>query len=505
MSQESSAAVAPPPVPPPTTLGGTLRKLGPGLILAGVVVGSGELIATTKVGAEAGFWLLWLVLLGCTLKVFTQVEFGRYTITWGRTTLDALDTLPGPRMRVNWLLWYWFIVILLIISQNGGIVGGVGQALAILQPITDGGVQYNQLYDELVRTRVELALLADPAAVPALQARVDDLAAQLALVPEPMDASLWAVLTAIITAGLMLFSRYQFVQAVSTVLVGLFTAVTILAVIMLQSTEWAMSWSELASGLSFRLPPMENGATSAGVATALAAFGMIGLSAGELIMYPYWCLEKGYARFAGPREQTPEWTARARGWLRVLRYDAWLSMAVYTFATVAFYILGAAVLARGGLNPEGHGLIRTLAEMYVPVFGEWAHTVFLLGAFAVLYSSYFIFAAGFARMIADAFILLRLIPPDDASRMKWQRIIGVSLPLIAVVVYLFIQAPVAMVLAAGLGQSLILPFLGGAALYFRYRHIDPRLRPGKLWDLFLWLSFVGLLLIGIWSIFGSIG
>ena len=66
---------------PPTTLGQTLRKLGPGIIIAGSIVGSGELIATTKVGAEAGFFLLWLIVVGCVIKVFAQIEMGRYTIT----------------------------------------------------------------------------------------------------------------------------------------------------------------------------------------------------------------------------------------------------------------------------------------------------------------------------------------------------------------------------------------------------------------------------------------
>ena len=46
---------------PPTAIGGMLRRLGHGLIVAGSIVGSGELIATTKTGAEAGFWLLWLI------------------------------------------------------------------------------------------------------------------------------------------------------------------------------------------------------------------------------------------------------------------------------------------------------------------------------------------------------------------------------------------------------------------------------------------------------------
>ena len=40
-----------------------IRQIGPGLILAASIVGTGELINTTSLGAKAGFSLLWLILL----------------------------------------------------------------------------------------------------------------------------------------------------------------------------------------------------------------------------------------------------------------------------------------------------------------------------------------------------------------------------------------------------------------------------------------------------------
>ena len=58
---------------PPRTLGAALKHLGPGIVLASSIVGSGELIATTTVGAEAGFVLLWLIILGCAIKVAAQI------------------------------------------------------------------------------------------------------------------------------------------------------------------------------------------------------------------------------------------------------------------------------------------------------------------------------------------------------------------------------------------------------------------------------------------------
>src|SRR5205823_3981270 len=79
---------------PPTSILGILSRLGPGLIIAGSIVGSGELIGTTKTGAQAGFWLLWLIVIGCVIKVFVQVELGRDAIVRGKTTMEALSEVP---------------------------------------------------------------------------------------------------------------------------------------------------------------------------------------------------------------------------------------------------------------------------------------------------------------------------------------------------------------------------------------------------------------------------
>lgn len=494
---------------PPVTLGATLRRLGPGVIIAGVIVGSGELIATTKVGAEAGFWLLWLIIIGCIIKVFTQIEFGRYTITWNQTPLKALDSVPGPRLKVNWLMWYWVILTALGVGQLGGIVGGVGQALAISRPLTARGIEYNHLQDELIRAKVDLAMAEsrrlDNVEIEALQLKIGSLNTQIASLAEPKDVYIWATILAIVTSVLLTVGRYWFIEIAATILVSSFTFATILTLLMLQTKpDWAITSTEVMEGLSFRLPPTVEGIKINPIATALAAFGIIGMGAGELIQYPYWCLEKGYAKFTGLRDDTAEWAQRARGWIRVLKIDAWVSMVIYTFATVAFYLLGAAVLGRTGLNPKNSDMIRTLTEMYVPVFGQWAPMIFLFGAFAVLYSTFFLSQAGNVRVVADALGLFGLTDGSEAAKQKWIRILGALWPLMSLAVFLFIKAPVAMVLASGICQSIMLPMLGGAALYFRYRRQDKRLTPGRIWDMMLWLSFVGFAIVGAWALFSTL-
>lgn len=499
---------------PPTTFWATLKRLGPGMIIAGSIVGSGELIATTKVGAEAGFWLLWLIILGCVIKVFTQVEFGRHTITHLQTPLEALNEVPGPRLKVNWLVWYWAIMTALIVTQQGGIVGAVGQTLAMTQPLTAEGRALNEAQNARIEAQVESAVArverqAAPGESKASGGRRPPGKSQRG---ESYDAYYWALLVAVVTSALLYFGRYELIQVVSTVLVAGFTLVTVLTLILLQTQPtWAVTGDELARGLSFRLPPAAQTLAANPIATALAAFGIIGVGAAELIMYPYWCLEKGYAQWTGPRDGSAAWTARARGWLRVLYTDAWASMIVYTLATVAFYLLGAAVLGRTGLNPEGSDMIRALAQMYVPVFGEWAEAVFLFGAFAVLYSTFFVAAAGNARMVADGLGLYGLHDGSEATRMKWTRAISAAWPLVAVALYAGVgilghgQSPAAMVLASGIAQAIMLPMLGVAVLYFRYRKRDAALQPGLLWDAMLWLSFAGFLVAGVWVTVEKLG
>ena len=82
---------------PPRKLTDILKRIGPGMILAASIVGSGELIATTTLGAQVGYVALWVIVLSCIIKPVVQAEMGRYTIASAETGLSAYDRLPGPR------------------------------------------------------------------------------------------------------------------------------------------------------------------------------------------------------------------------------------------------------------------------------------------------------------------------------------------------------------------------------------------------------------------------
>jgi hypothetical protein len=136
--------------------------------------------------------------------------------------------------------------------------------------------------------------------------------------------------------------------------------------------------------------------------------------------------------------------------------------------------------------------------MFVPVFGQLAQVVFLFGAIAVLYSTFFLANAGHARVSADAMRIFGLSVGTEKARVFWTKVFCGLFPFICLFVYIYVRAPVALVLTSGVMQAIMLPMLAGAALYFRYKRSDNRLIPSLLWDVMLWLSAVGCLLAGGW-------
>ena len=424
---------------PPRGWLATASHLGPGLIISAAIVGSGELIVTPKVGAALGFSMLWFIILGCIVKVFVQVELARFAIVERVTTLEALDSVPGPRLRVSWLLWFWLFMYLGLVFQVAGLIGG---CVLIFETMN-------------------------------------------------FNVSREALLLAITGSGALLLvtGRYKVVEVGATLMVAAFTLSTIVAMIALQWTPYRVSSAQLLDGLKFQLP--------ASFTVAFAAFGVIGVGASELIYYPYWCLEKGYARHIGPREDTADWRRRMVGWLRVLHADAALSMVIYTGATIAFYILGAAVLHGQGLQVTDREMIETLGQMYRQTLGAAGAWIFLIGAFAVLYSTFFVATASNARLFADAAAIFGLAHyRDEAERLRMVRIACVGLPIASGTVYFLFPQPVILVLIGAVGQALMLPFLGAAALYFHHRRLAGVIHSSAVWTLFLWMSALAMMLAG---------
>ncbi|MEM1067905.1 MAG: Nramp family divalent metal transporter [Planctomycetota bacterium] len=435
---------------PPKTFRGALPYLGPGFILSASIVGSGELIATTIVGAKAGFVLMWFIIFSCLVKVAVQVEFGKRAISSGESTMASLNELPGPKFgKANWSIWTWLLLMIAKMMQVGGIVGGVVLAIEQFFPEPPGWV-----------------------------ARV-----------------IIAYVVAVSVSLLVFRGYYLLIEKASLIMISAFTLFTFASLCVLQRTDMAISLSEFTSGLIPNIP-----AETAVLLVALGAFGITGVGGDEIMAYNYWLLEKGYARYTGPKNDSPEWASRAKGWIRIMYLDATLAMVAYTAMTVMFYLLGAAVLNRRGLVPESDELINTLGTMYTESLGPAVKSLFLIGALVVLYSTLFAALAAWTRMFTDAFARVGMFDfSNERSRLKAIGILAWLIPIGWATLFLFMGEPALMVILGGVATVVILVIVVFAALFFRYRKSDQRLIPSGLYDATLWVSSIAIVLVAAYG------
>jgi Mn2+/Fe2+ NRAMP family transporter len=218
-------------------------------------------------------------------------------------------------------------------------------------------------------------------------------------------------------------------------------------------------------------------------------FGITGVGTTELFNYPYWCTEKGYARFSGKPDGSPEWRARAQGWIRVMNVDIIASMIIYCAATLAFYMLGAGVLHSQGLVPAAKDMIPVLSKMYTETLGEWALWLFYAGALATLYGTIFAATAGNCRVFADIFrVAGRFERSDYGARVRWRDRFIWFHTLLPVVLILGIGSPVQMVRWGGAAQAIMLPVVAIGTLYLRHKRLPPAMRPGAVTTVGLWFA-----------------
>jgi Mn2+/Fe2+ NRAMP family transporter len=419
---------------PPTRMKDILKKIGPGIVLSASIVGSGELIATTTLGAEVGYTVMWLIVFSCLIKALVQSFLGRYTIAKGETGLEAFNRIPGKIGRVNWVVWAWAGMVFVTLFQICAMFIGVSQVMKIFTGIA---------------------------------------------------VFWWVIGFFILTLVLLLGGAYHRIERLAMVKVGLFTLITLLSAVVLTRMPEFFSWGDVWQGFTFSLP-------DAGLATALAVFGITGVGATELYMYTYWCVEKGYARYTGPHEETEAWRRRARGWVRVMNVDVICSMIIYTVATVAFYLLGAGILHGMGVVPKGSEMIITLSNIYTQTLGEWAKWLFYIGAIVVLYGTIFAATAGHSRMFSDFMRLQGKYERDDVkARNRWRDIWIIILTGVPVVMYLiFGENPVGMVKWGGYAQAWTLPIISFGTVYLIHRHL-PKSMKATVWGTsFLWLGAI---------------
>ncbi|ASK67027.1 manganese transporter NRAMP [Brachybacterium avium] len=318
--------------------------------------------------------------------------------------------------------------------------------------------------------------------------------------PDPyslLSIGVWVGILVVIAIGIHAVNRYAVVENISTVLVLLVTFFAIVMVFLLGGTEFAWSLADLGGGMRLQI-------AGGAFGVALAMFGMTGVGAGETTAYTYWVVEKGYAAWTGPNDGSESWISRARGWISVMKVDAWVSWIIYTLSTAAFYILGAAVLHPQGLLPEGNQVMLTISSIFDSAVGRWGGVLFLIGAGLALFKTIIANVPSLGRQVGHTLAIFGAYDWNDQQvRIRWQRIIMIILPIVWGVLGTAISSPLALVIIAGILNAVYLIGVAAATLYLSYTQTDPRIRDGAPTMVLLWLSAIAIAFVGIYGLLNS--
>lgn len=255
----------------------------------------------------------------------------------------------------------------------------------------------------------------------------------------------WAAICGLVGLGLVWFGRYGVIEKLMTVLTGVMF-VTVVGTAILVSPDLL----ELGEGLVPRIP-------GGSVAYVLSLMGGVG---GTITMaaYGYWTLAKGWR---GPK------------WLPFMRTDNALGYVVTGIFVLAMLVVGAEILAGQPLVQGDKGLL-TLGDELAADYGQWARLPFLIGFFAVAFSSVIGVWNGVSLMFADwwrTWRMPRQAPAETAE--DYQRAAGRrSTPFRIYLLWLTfppmlllgLGKPFQLTIVYGVLGALFMPFLAGTLL-----------------------------------------
>jgi Mn2+/Fe2+ NRAMP family transporter len=126
MATEETTAVA----KTPKSWSAKLAILGPGLIIAGVGVGAGDMVTGLAGGAKFGMALAWAIAVGAIVKWAVTEGIGRWYLATGKTPVHGIHSLG--RIASGYFVFYLAILGFVF---GGAVISATGLSLAEMFPM----------------------------------------------------------------------------------------------------------------------------------------------------------------------------------------------------------------------------------------------------------------------------------------------------------------------------------------------------------------------------------
>ncbi|MDQ3887444.1 MAG: Nramp family divalent metal transporter [Actinomycetota bacterium] len=182
----------------------------------------------------------------------------------------------------------------------------------------------------------------------------------------------WGVICGVVGFLLVLLGRYGTIEKIMKVLVAvMFVTVVGTAVLVVPDL------GDVAAGLVPRLP----------AESLVNVLGLIGGVGGTITLaaYGYWTMARGW---------------RGPAWIRMMRLDNAVGYVMTGIFVVAMLVVGADILAGRDVTSDDTGLL-FLADELAARYGSWARLLFLVGFFAVSFTSLLGVWNGVSLLVAD--------------------------------------------------------------------------------------------------------
>jgi Mn2+/Fe2+ NRAMP family transporter len=355
---------------------GFWRLLGPGAIMVGLAIGSGELVLWPWITARFGAVMAWAPVLAIFLQCWINLEIGRWAIATGESALSGLA-------RSSVKIIYLFMAFLFVM----GLMPGWARATA---------------------ATIRFLLFGFQGPWPEASVWGTDW--------------LWSIPVGVVVLIVLLGPKniYSGMETVVTVLVVMIFVGLIVVAAKIGTMQHA---KELASGI-VSFPPKIQLADDFPFLRFFGALVFAGCGGFGNLFYAYYLRDKGIGmgkRFPmlavdirGKQERsnetgylfpdTPENKQRFRDWLSYITWDTTLFFGLTSVITLCLFLFAALV----ALYPQEQGfadkdLVWSLSGILGSAMGIWGRYLFLLVAIAALFSTVVTNADGATRLWTDLF------------------------------------------------------------------------------------------------------
>lgn len=446
-------------------------------------VGTGSILFTPRVGSVYQYELFWLLVI-VTLFMWVMIrEMARFTIVTGKTVLDGMYSLKGPK---GWAVWVILIPQLFAAAVGiAGLAAVVGSAFATHLPGT------TTLYAELV-------LL------------------------------ICVLLTC--TGQYLRIERISRYMAIVLMLIAVTAAIAVLP-----------APPKLAEGLRFSWPEDPDlYIISPWIGTILA--GSMGI-----VWFSYWTATRGYgggltggedetddeqpahtnSNFdppGGPGRTSEDPTVEVQGWISIMSRAAALGVFGGFVVITAFLILGSELLAPENIVPQGTDVAKDLTRLFSEVWGEFGRYLILLAIIVAIGGSVLANQDGWGRSFADMALILsrdqrrkeqgwayhtlrgfeRASGYSLRSRRNLKRMFILSVTgVVPALIVLVFEDPVKVMSTSGIIAAVHTPFIVITALMVNLLRLPSALRPNPVYVLLMALSglfYLGFAVLYLWNL-----